>query len=101
FSNDPGKETLPGYLRVYAKDDTLIVADASEPPPGEPLFLKLVAEGRIVYRESFEVQAERAERTWGRYRRLELSSRVAGWQERYRAMRNQEVAAARQELERR
>src|SRR5262249_49879292 len=38
FSNSPGKETIPGYLRVYGRDDTLIVADASETPPGEPLF---------------------------------------------------------------
>jgi nicotinic acid phosphoribosyltransferase len=98
FSNDPGKETLPGYLRVYGKGDTMIVADASEVPPGEPLFVKLVEQGRIVYRESFQQQAERAERTWGEYRRVELSPRVAGWQARYRAMRDREVAAAREKL---
>ena len=34
FSNSPGKESLGGYLRVYGRDDTLVVADASEPPPG-------------------------------------------------------------------
>ncbi len=87
-----------GYLRVYGQDDALIVADASEPPPGEPLFVKLVEQGRIVYRESFAAQAERADRTWGRYRRIELSPRMAGWQERYRAMRDREVAAARLRL---
>src|SRR5262249_893732 len=53
FSNTPGKESLGGYLRVYGRDDTLVVADASEPPAGEPLFVKLVEQGRIVYRESF------------------------------------------------
>ena len=29
FSNSPGKETIPGYIRVYGRGDTLIVADAS------------------------------------------------------------------------
>jgi nicotinate phosphoribosyltransferase len=100
FSNDPGKETLPGYLRVYGRDDAMIVADTSEPAPGAPLFVKLVEQGRIVYRESFEAQAERAEHTWGRYRRIELSPRVAGWQTHYRAMRDREVAAARARLSR-
>jgi nicotinic acid phosphoribosyltransferase len=98
FSNDAGKETLPGYLRVYGKGDALVVADAAEPPPGEPLFVKLVEQGRIVYRESFEEQAGRADRTWERYKRVELSPRVAGWQRHYRAMRDREVAAARARL---
>ena len=66
FSNSPGKESLGGYLRVYGDGDTLIVADADEPPPGEPLFVKLVERGRIVYRETFQEQAARADRTWGR-----------------------------------
>src|SRR5438876_626455 len=73
FSNSPGKESLGGYLRVYARSDTLVVADASEPPQGEPLFVPLVQQGRLVYRESFEEQAERTDRTWGRYQRWELS----------------------------
>src|SRR3954452_21887906 len=29
FSNSPGKESLGGYPRVYAREDTLVVADAS------------------------------------------------------------------------
>src|SRR5206468_3459226 len=41
FSNSPGKESLGDYLRVYADGDRLVVADASEPPQGEPLFVKL------------------------------------------------------------
>src|SRR5262249_41377106 len=61
FSNSPGKESIGGYLRVYGRDDTMIVADASEPPQGELLFVKLVEQGRIVYRESFEEQADRAD----------------------------------------
>ncbi len=98
FSNSPGKESLGGYLRVYATGETLAVADASETPPGEPLFVKLVENGRIVYRESFEDQAARADRTWGRYKRWELSPRVAEWMAKFRAMRAEAVAAARREM---
>jgi nicotinic acid phosphoribosyltransferase len=98
FSNDPGKETLAGYLRVYGRDDAMIVADASEPPQGEPLFVKLVEHGRIVYRESFDEQADLADRTWGRYKRVELSPKVLEWQERFRAMREREVTAARSRI---
>jgi nicotinic acid phosphoribosyltransferase len=98
FSNSPGKESLGGYLRVYGRDDTLIVADASEPAQGEPLFVRLVEHGRVVYRESFQEQAARADRTWGRYRRWELSKKVREYQERFQSMREREVAAARQRL---
>jgi nicotinic acid phosphoribosyltransferase len=98
FSNSPGKESLGGYLRVYAQGDTLIVADASESPPGEPLFVKLVEQGRIVYRESFEEQADRADRSWSTYRHWTLSDKVREYQERFRAMREREVAAARKRL---
>jgi nicotinic acid phosphoribosyltransferase len=96
FSNSPGKETLAGYLRVYGDGDTLVVADSSERPTGEPLFVKLVEQGRIIYEESFTEQADRADRTWGRYRRCELSDKVRTYQERFREMRNREVAAARE-----
>ena len=70
FSNSPGKESLGGYLRVYGRDDALVVADASEPPHGEPLFVKLVEQGRVVYRETFAEQAARADRTWDAYQPL-------------------------------
>src|SRR5205807_5618673 len=98
FSNSPGKESLGGYLRVYGRGDALIVADASEPPAGGPLFVKLVEAGRIVYRESFDEQADRADRTWGHYKRVELSPKVHEYQERFRAMREREVAAARERM---
>jgi nicotinic acid phosphoribosyltransferase len=98
FSNDPGKETLGGYLRVYGRDDVLLVADASESPLGEPLFVKLVEHGRIVYRESFEEQADRADRTWGRYKQVELSPKVTEGQERFRRMRAKEISLARGRL---
>jgi nicotinic acid phosphoribosyltransferase len=98
FSNSPGKESLGGYLRVYGRDDALVIADASEPPQGEPLYVKLVEAGRVVYRESWDEQADRADRTWGRYRRWELSPRVQEYQETFRAMRAREVEAARRRL---
>jgi nicotinate phosphoribosyltransferase len=96
FSNSPGKESLGGYLRVYGREDTLIVADASEPPQGEPLFVKLVERGRIVYHESFEDQAARADRTWGHYHRVELSERIRDYRDRFASMRQREVAAIRE-----
>ncbi len=99
FSNSPGKESLGGYLRVYGRDDVLVVADASEDPQGEPLFVKLVDQGRIVYHESFSDQADRADRTWTRYRRWELSPRVREYQDRFRIMRQREVAAARARMQ--
>jgi nicotinate phosphoribosyltransferase len=94
FSNSPGKESLGGYLRVYGRDDTLVVADAGESPQGEPLFVKLVEAGRVVYDEPFPEQAARADRTWGRYWRWELSPRVRGYMDRFQGMREREVAAA-------
>ena len=99
FSNSPGKESLGGYLRVYGRDDVLVIADASEAPPGEPLFVQLVKQGRIVYHESFPEQADRADRTWARYTRWELSEKLRGYQEHFQAMRADEVAAARRRLE--
>jgi nicotinic acid phosphoribosyltransferase len=98
FSNSPGKESLGGYLRVYARGDTLVVADESESIDGEPLFVQLVEAGRIVYRESFSEQAARADRTWGRYRRWELSAKVSGYMDRFRAMREREVREAKERL---
>jgi nicotinic acid phosphoribosyltransferase len=100
FSNSPGKESLGGYLRVYGKGDTLVVADASEPIDGEPLFVRLVEQGRIVYRESFDEQADRADRTWDRYQQWELSPLVRSYQERFQAMRQREIAAASERLAR-
>jgi hypothetical protein len=61
--------------------------------------VKLVEQGRIVYRETFDEQADRADRTWERYKRFTLSDKVHEWQERFRAMREREVAAARLRLQ--
>ena len=98
FSNTPGKESLGGYLRVYGRDDTMIIADASEAAPGEPLFVQLVKDGRIVYDEPFPEQAKRADETWGRFRRFELSPGVKQTMDRFQRMREVEVAAARARL---
>ncbi|QEG27313.1 nicotinate phosphoribosyltransferase [Gemmata obscuriglobus] len=98
FSNSPGKETVPGYVRVYARGDTLVVADRSESVDGEPLFVKLVDQGRVVYAEGFCEQAARAERTWGRYARWEVSPLLRDHLDRFAAMRAAEVAAARARL---
>jgi nicotinic acid phosphoribosyltransferase len=98
FSNSPGKESLGGYLRVHGRGDTMIIADATEPVQGEPLFVQLVKQGRIVYHESFEDQAARADRTWGKYKRYELSEKIRDYQQRFAAMRRREVAAARERL---
>ena len=98
FSNSPGKETIPGYLRVYGRGEVLVVADASEPPQGEPLFVKLVEQGRIVYGEPFPEQAARADRTWGKYKRWELSPKVGEYMAKFQAMRAREVEAARGRL---
>ncbi len=100
FSNSPGKETLGGYLRVYGRGQALVVADAAEPPQGEPLFVKLVEQGRIVYHESYQDQAARADRTWGRYKRIELSDKIHEYKRRFNIMREEEIKAARQRLQR-
>jgi nicotinate phosphoribosyltransferase len=94
FSNSPGKESIPGYLRIYGQGDKMIVADASETPPGEPLFVKLVDQGRLVYNEPFETQKARADATWGQYTQWECSPKVAHALEIFRAKRAEEIAQA-------
>jgi nicotinic acid phosphoribosyltransferase len=98
FSNSPGKESIGGYLRVYGRDEVMVVADATEEPQGEPLFVKLVDQGRVVYHESFPDQAARADRTWDRYKRWELSPKVSAVMRRFQKMRRSEVAAAQAHL---
>jgi len=39
-----------------------------------------VDQGRIVYDESFPDQADRADRTWGKYKKVELSPLIAEYQ---------------------
>jgi nicotinic acid phosphoribosyltransferase len=98
FSNTPGKESLGGYLRVYGQDDTLVVADASEDSQGDRLFVKLVDQGKIIYHESFPDQAQRADRTWGKYKKVKLSPLVGEYQRRFAQMREREIKEARERL---
>jgi nicotinate phosphoribosyltransferase len=98
FSNTPGKESLGGYLRVHGHGDTLMVADASESPPGEPLFVKLVDQGKIAYHESFPDQAARADRTWDQYKKVVLSPLVGDYQRQFATMREREIKEARGRL---
>jgi nicotinic acid phosphoribosyltransferase len=42
FSNSPGKESIPGRIRVYEQGDKLVIGDKSEGIDGIPLFVKLV-----------------------------------------------------------
>jgi nicotinic acid phosphoribosyltransferase len=98
FSNSPGKETVPGYIRVYGRGDTMVVADRSETIDGDPLLVKLVEQGRVVYTEPFREQAARAERTWDRYTKWVPSPLVAEYLWRFEAMRAAEVTAAKVRL---
>ncbi|MBI5398572.1 DUF5598 domain-containing protein [Candidatus Woesearchaeota archaeon] len=74
FSDSPGKESIPGSIRIYGKGNTMIVAQAEEEIDGEPLMVKVVENGRIVYGEDLDAQRERVERTWNQYNRIEYSS---------------------------
>lgn len=96
FSNSPGKESLPGRIRVYDAGDHLIVADATERIDGEPLFVKLVDQGRIINPEdmNFRAQAQRANRTWGKYRGYTISPLITSWLERFQTMRKEAQANA-------
>ncbi len=76
FSDSPGKESIPGQVRIYAKDRTLIVAQADESIDGESLMQKVVSNGRIFYSEDLDMQRNRAEQTWNAYDRIEYSPRT-------------------------
>ncbi len=73
FSDSPGKSSIPGQIRIYERDSTLIVAQANEDIDGKLVSVKLVENGRIVYPENLEIQRQRAERTWNQYTNIEYS----------------------------
>lgn len=99
FSAVAGKESIPGRVRVYGDGDTMVVADKSEDMGGLiPLYVQLVRQGRIVYDESPEAQAARANLTWGKYTQFRLSPVVQNWMDRFRSTREAEVTAARAKL---
>jgi nicotinate phosphoribosyltransferase len=94
----PGKESYAGTLRVYERGNLLVVADASESIDGKPLYVKLVDNGSIAYKESPQVQATRSDATWGRYTGYVLSPKVQENKDRFSAMRQAEREAAAAEL---
>lgn len=100
FSNAHGKESIPGNVRVYGRGDTLVVTDAFEQIDGEPLFVQLIEQGRIINSEDmdFPRQARRANETWGRYRRVEYSPLVGEWKSRFTDMRFEAQERARRNL---
>ena len=73
FSDSPGKESIPGQLRIYERGDTLVVAQFDESIDGIILSQQLVANGRIVYAESLDRQHQRATDTWNKYRKIDYS----------------------------
>ena len=73
FSDSPGKESIPGQLRVYERGSTLVVAQFDEPVDGLLLSQRLVANGRIAYTEDLDRQHQRARETWSRYDGIEYS----------------------------
>ncbi len=91
FSNSPGKESVPGRVRVYEQGNRIIVAAAEEKIDGIPLFVKLVENGRIIYSEDmdFPTQARRAGQTWDKYKGFEYSPRIYEWRNKFRVMRDQ------------
>ncbi len=73
FSDSPGKESIPGRIRIYEQETNLIVAQESEKIDGKQLMVKVVDNGKIVYDEDLHQQAERAEKTWNKYDIIEYS----------------------------
>src|SRR3989344_236491 len=73
FSDSPGKESIPGKIRIYGLGNKMIVAQEGERVDGKPLMVKVVENGKIIYDENLDQQAQRAERTWNCYDTIEYS----------------------------
>ncbi|CAN5534319.1 hypothetical protein BH10CYA1_BH10CYA1_17810 [soil metagenome] len=93
FSNSPGKESYPGTIRVYGIGEVMYIADKSEVVDGIPLYVQLVKQGRIVYNESLVEQGKRANETWGKYTRVEVSPLIQHYMDVYRGKREEERLA--------
>jgi nicotinate phosphoribosyltransferase len=93
FSNSPGKESIPGRIRVYEQGDQLVIADKTEDIDGIPLFVKLVENGKIINPEDmdFKAQAERANKTWKKYRGFTLSPKITEWKALFTEMKQEAV----------
>ncbi|MBI4918630.1 DUF5598 domain-containing protein [archaeon] len=76
FSDSPGKESIPGQVRIYGRGDTMIVAQAGEKINGEFLMIKVVENGRILYNEDLHKQHQRALETWNKYTKIEYSPKT-------------------------
>jgi nicotinic acid phosphoribosyltransferase len=94
FSNSPGKESIPGSIRVYEQGDMLIIADKSEDIDGKLLFVKLVENGRIINPEdmNFKTQADRVNETWNKYRGFTLSPKINDWKSLFKDMKKKAVS---------
>jgi hypothetical protein len=79
---------------VAARLPARLCARVDADPEVVCLFVKLVDNGVYVYNETFEEQAARAERTWGKYTDVVLSPMVAKTLGTYVEMRERERAAA-------
>jgi nicotinate phosphoribosyltransferase len=73
FSDEPGKGSIPGRIRIYERDRTLIVGQAGEDLDAKMISVPLVRNGRIVYFEDLKVQHQRAQDTWNKYDKIEYS----------------------------
>lgn len=76
FSDSPGKESIPGRVRVYENGSTLMVAQEGEQIEGKPVYQKLLSNGRIVYGEDLHKQNSRANDTWNKYTKIEYSPKT-------------------------
>ena len=96
FSNSPGKESIPGRIRVYEQGDMLTVADKDEEIDGKLLFIKLVENGKIVNPEdmNFSAQAKRGNETWNKYRGFTLSPKIKEWKNRFNDMKKKAISRA-------
>jgi nicotinic acid phosphoribosyltransferase len=73
FSDSPGKESIPGQIRIYEKGRNLVVAQEGEKIDGKMLSVQLVKNGRINYFENLAEQNARANTTWQNYDNIEYS----------------------------
>ncbi len=87
FSDTPGKESIPGRIRIYGRDDVMIVAQDGEEIEGFPLMQKVLSNGRIVYDENLHRQRQRANETWNHYKRIEYSPQTLALMEQRQAER--------------
>ncbi len=87
FSDTPGKESIPGRIRIYGRDNLMIVAQDGEEIEGLSLMQKVLSNGRIMYDEDLYRQHQRAIKTWNQYTQIEYSPQTQALMEQRRAER--------------